>query len=98
MADYNELFRSDEFRAYRRKQAEEIAGIIKHSVVQLTSGNEKSAQELKGQLGIINRMLRLPESLTGDVKLKTNLEAQLQEDIANITRFLIRESLAEGET
>jgi len=94
MTAWNELFQTDEFRAYRRKQAEEIAGIIQSSVVQMTSGNERAAAELKGQLSIISRMLRLPESLTGDEKVRSNLEAQLQEDVANITRFLIRESLA----
>lgn len=94
MTDWNQLFQSDEFRAYRKRQAREIARVIEHSVRQVVSnGNAGHIDEIRGKTSVINAILKLPEALTGDEGVLQQLETQLAEDIGNITKYLMREAL-----
>jgi hypothetical protein len=95
MSDWKTLFQSGDFRNYRRRQAEVIGRLISHNVRQATSGEAKGLGELKGQLDVIRDLLCLPMSLTQDEGLLANLQLQLEEDIAHITTYLMREALRE---
>lgn len=95
MSDWTGLFNSDDFRAYRKKQAELGAFLIKRSVKNALWGNPAATQEMKGQLDTIMAFLKLPETLTEDEGTKANLEQQLQDDLNNITKYLMREALRE---
>ena len=95
MSDWNEFLRSDGFRDYRRKQIEAVAVNLKKTAFQTVSKGNVELSELKGKLEMINLFVRLPETLTQDVKTKELLAVQLDEDVNHITQFLIRQSLAE---
>jgi len=97
VADYNELFRSNDFRAFRKKQVELVAETIKRGVFLATSGKPEALAELKGQLSIVKEFLRLPEALTGDEKTLEILRHQLTEDVDDITRILIRKEVLDAE-
>lgn len=95
MADWSSFLRSDEFRLYRKKQVYAVADHIKKATFQLVSNGEVNQAALKGKMEMISIFLRLPETLTQDTKLKELLTIQLDEDVSNITKYLIRQSLNE---
>ena len=97
MTDWNELFRSDDFRAYRKKQVEAIAKDIHFYVDSFVYGDRLHGDVIAGQLATMRTLLRLPEKITGDEKMLEQLEAQLQEDIGNITTYLMREALRDPD-
>jgi hypothetical protein len=93
MTDWNSFLRSDEFRQYRKKQIQAVAHNIKKSAFQIISNGKIDLVILQGKLEMINILLRLPESLTKDDKLREQLKIQLDEDVSNLTKYLMRESL-----
>lgn len=93
MADWSSFFRSNEFRQYRKKQVQAVAQNIKKSAFQIASNGKVDFESLKGKMEMINLFLRLPETLTQDEKLRELLAVQLDEDVNNISQFLIRQSL-----
>ena len=97
MTDWNEFLQSDDFKAYRRKQAERIAEIIHYCANQATMGNPASLAELKGNLEIVSSIMGLPYTLTGDEGIKENLDRQYQEDLAHIVKYLIRTNIIREE-
>ena len=98
MSDWKSLFMSDDFRAYRRNQAQVIAKQVQYLARTVANnGNPVQLARLEGVLTVMNSLLRLPESLTDDEKLQENLRVQLEEDIGNITQYLMREALREQE-
>jgi hypothetical protein len=88
--DVTEFFRSDDFRAYRRRQAEVIAGLISQQVKLAVAGQPEGLSVIAGQLSVAKLFLRLPEALTADKETLEVLEHQLTEDIADITRILVK--------
>lgn len=94
MSDFNAFLRTDDFRAYRRKQVEMVAAHLKNSAFQLVTNGKVDLAALQGKLEMINLFLRLPGALTQDKELKELLAVQLDEDTGNIAQFLIRQSLA----
>lgn len=95
MSDWSSLFRSDEFRAYRKKQADMVANIIGAASRQVLSGGKVDISVLSGKLEMARMFFQLPPSLTQDEGLKELLAGQLAEDTAHIAQYLIRQSLAE---
>ena len=90
MTDWNSFLQSDDFRAYRRKQAESIADLVHHYANQAVAGNPEPLAELQGALSVISTLVGLPYALTGDEGIKENLDRQYQEDLAHIVKYLIR--------
>ena len=90
MTDWADLLNSDDYRAYRKKQMEAVADIISHAVNQLAAGNPTKIEQLEGQLDVVGTLLRLPETLTGDEGILQNLGLQYQEDIASVTKHLLK--------
>ena len=93
MSDWNQFLRSDDFRAYRKKQAEMAALHLKKIAYQCVTNGKVDLGSLHGKLEMINLFLRLPDTLTQDEKTKELLTVQMDEDVSNITQFLIRQSL-----
>ena len=95
MSDWNAFLRSDEFRAYRKKQIEMVAAHLKKASYQIVTNGKVDLAALQGKMAMINLFLKLPETLTQDRKTQELLAVQMDEDTANIAQFLIRHSLAE---
>lgn len=91
--DWNSFLRSDEFREYRKRQVQAVADNFKTTAFQMASNGKADLAALKGKMEMIYIFLRLPERLTSDDKLKELLKIQLDEDVNNITKYLIRQSL-----
>ncbi len=86
MTDWNELFRTDEFRAYRKRQAECLAELIDDRVFKELTDNP--------QFAAAKELIKLPEQLTTDEVLLGMLKTQFNEDLANITAYLMRKHFA----
>jgi predicted glycosyl hydrolase (DUF1957 family) len=95
VSDWNAFLRSDDFRAYRRKQVEMAAAHLKKAAYQLVTNGKVDLAALQGKLEMINLFLKLPDTLTHDKELKELLSVQMDEDTGNIAQYLIRLSLAE---
>jgi len=93
MSDWHGLFNSDDFRAYRRKQARAIAELIKGKVQRAVWKDPATLQELSGLFEAVKVLLTLPERQTEDPNMQQTLREQLEEDIAGITKYLMREAL-----
>ena len=93
MADWNQLFKSDAFRAYRRKQAELVANIVSGEITRIEGS--ASIDRLRGRLEMARLMIRLPENLTQDLSVSDILKDQLSEDMARITQYLIKKEILE---
>ena len=94
MADWNSFLRSDDFRAYRKKQVEMVAAHLKKASYQIITNGKVDLLALQGKLEMIRLFLRLPESLTQDKELLELLSVQMDEDAAGIAQYLIRQALA----
>lgn len=97
MADWNTLLRSKDFRAYRKRQVEMVAQHLKKTAYQTVTNGTVDINELKGKMAMINLFMRLPSTLTQDKEIQTLLAVQLDEDVSNMAKFLIRQSLAAEE-
>jgi len=95
VSDWNTFLRSDDFRAYRKKQIEMVSANLKKMAYQSVSNGKVDLQSLQGKLEMINMFLKLPTSLTQDKETQSILAVQLDEDVSNIAQFLIRQSLAD---
>ncbi len=95
MSDWSSFLKSNEFRDYRKKQVEMVAEVLnkKYSATVVGSGSDIS--ETKGQMDMAERMLRLPSTLTHDKKTLEFLDMQMVEDMANLTRYLMRKAMTE---
>lgn len=91
--DWSAFLKSDEFRTYRKRQAQAVADNIKFDINQLVSNGDFKLSAMAGKMEMIRALLRLPEALTEDKELKSLLSIQLDEDVANITKYLVRQSL-----
>ena len=93
MTDWNSFLRSDEFREYRRRQVEAVSKSISKTVEQVARNGKPSLEAMNGRLEMMSVFLRLPETLTQDESLLNVLRTQLDEDVGNITKMLMREKL-----
>ena len=93
--DWSNFLRSDDFRAYRKKQIEMVAAHLKNASYQVVTNGKVDLAALQGKLEMIKLFLHLPGSLTQDKRTQELLVVQLNEDTANLAQFLIRHSLAE---
>lgn len=93
--DWTAFLRSDDFRAYRRKQIEAVAANLKKASYQIITNGKVDLSALQGKLEMINLFLKIPETLTKDMETLSILAVQMDEDVSNIAQFLIRQSLAE---
>ena len=97
MSDWLSFFRTDEFREYRKRQISKVAESIEqalYSIILGTSGAE-DLKNMDGQLSMAKTLLKLPESMTDDKDLKVHLELQRAEDMAELTRILMRKRFEE---
>lgn len=90
MSDWTGFLRSDDFRAYRKKQAEAVAGLLQRLAFQTLSNGQVEPAELRGMMKIINLLVNLPKELTKDKKTLELLSGQMTEDTATIAQYLIR--------
>jgi hypothetical protein len=95
MTDWNALFRTNEFRSYRKKQVEAVAEIVDKGLCNSIVGGDgaKGFRKLDGQLEMARLMLKLPETLINDIELSSQLETQLSEDMAGLTKMLMRKRI-----
>lgn len=89
--DWKETLLTNEFKAYRKKQAEEIARLV-HA--ELKNAN---SDYLRGLLDMANRIIKLPSKLIKDEKLDMELNKLLTEDLTDLTISLVREKLTRKE-
>lgn len=93
--DWNQFLRSDDFRAYRKKQIEMIARHLKSVSYQLLTNGKVDLSSFQGKLEIIGLVMKFPATLTQDTETKDLLAVQLDEDTSNLAQYLIRQRLAE---
>jgi hypothetical protein len=93
MADYKELIFSDDFKAYRRKQVLCVIEQINELIRKGFYLDSMSGQELKGALDMARKLLILPQNLIKDEKLQGELNRLIEEDITDLSAYLVRESL-----
>lgn len=95
MTDWSNFLKTNEFRDYRKKQVEAIAISIENLLYKTVIGPEgvETINNIDGQLSMAKTLLKLPEQLTKDGELSELLEIQLIEDIANLTKALMRQRL-----
>lgn len=95
MSDWSTFFKSEAFKAYRKKQVQAVARVIDEGMCDAVVGGGGSGKlsRLDGQLDMARTMLKLPEGLTGDVDLANQLNQQLSEDMAGITLHLMRKRI-----
>ena len=93
MSDWSAFFRTDEFRQYRKRQVQKVAKVIERDCYGAITGNGgvRDLDRINGALTMAKELLRLPEELTRDEKLRDLLEVQMMEDMGNLTTFLIRQ-------
>lgn len=95
MTDWSAFLQLDEFRAYRKKQAEILAAYVEgQSRRLLNSGNSAEViASLDGAMHMAGLMLDLPERLVKDPGVMENLIQQKHEYIAELSQYLIRRSI-----
>jgi len=90
MSDWNGFLKSNEFRDYRKKQVEMVAEVLNGKFAGIVIGMGSELAVTKGQMDMAKRFLELPETLTEDAGTLEYLDMQLTEDMANLTRMLMR--------
>jgi hypothetical protein len=60
-------------------------------------GDAACVDEMRGMLRMAQLILKLPERLTGDAAIEANLAKQLELNIADMTRYLVRTAVLEDE-
>ena len=86
--DWKETLLTDDFRAYRKAQAKEVAKLI-HVELKKNANSDY----LNGLLDMANRLMKLPSKLIKDEKLNMELSKLLTEDLTDLTIELVRERL-----
>lgn len=93
MTDWAGFLQSNEFRDYRKKQIECVAEALNKKLRSTIIGSKAEYAEIRGQMDMAKRLLRLPYSLSNSEKVRGVLDMQEAEDMANITRHLMRKML-----
>lgn len=93
--EWAEFLLSDEFTAYRKRQAEAIAKTV-HGV--LTNFQEPDAKWLKGALDMAIKLVRLPrEIIQDDKKLGGRIGQMIEKDMADVSAFLVQRSFTSSD-
>ena len=92
MTVWSEFFRNDDFRDYRKRQVQKVAERIEQ-LLYTSMGTETNLDYIRGQLRMAKMLIRLPNELTENKALLEHLDQQIAEDMANLTRYLIRKTL-----
>jgi hypothetical protein len=87
MSDWSGFFKTDAFRDYRKKQVECVGKML---------WDKLNKTEVKEQMAMAKALLKLPETMVNDNDLREYLEMQLVEDMANLTRYLMRRFINDG--
>ncbi len=90
--DWKEIILTDEFKAYRGRQVEEIVRKVHAELKNVNS------ERLKGLLDMATCIIKLPSVLIKDEKLNTELNRVLAEDLTDLTVKLVREQITRKET
>ena len=91
--DWKETLLTDDFKAYRKRQVEEIARSV-HAEIKSKNANP---DYLRGLLDMANKIIKLPSKLIKDEKLNMELNRLLTEDLTDLTMYLVREQIPKGE-
>jgi hypothetical protein len=94
MTDWNALFRTEEFRQYRKRQVEKVAEVIEVAMYSTVIGKGGELDAIKGAINMAKILIKLPEELTKDATLESELEMQLMTDMANLTTHLLRKRIS----
>ncbi len=89
--NWDEFFKSDEFRAYRKRQIEQLGIYIEYHLKAMVNGSDptETTAKLAGAMETAKRFINLPEILTDSNELKDLLEVQKKEDYAALSKFLV---------
>jgi hypothetical protein len=92
MTDWNGFLRTDAFRDYRKKVIEKVSEEIETILYKTVIGSDgaDTLKELKGQMKMVRTVLKIPNDLTTDEQVLAQLDTQLAEDMANLTKYLMR--------
>ncbi len=91
MTDFKEFLFTDDFKAYRKRQIQVIARHVHNLLSSIEFPNK--AHEIQGALEMAYRIIGLPSTLLDDKDLEQSLNRLLKEDMAGITKYLVRERL-----
>ena len=87
--NWKELIFSNEFKEYRKRQLQLIARRVSIQLDESIKGKENPAF-FAGQMDMAARLLNLPAELIKDKKLQDNLNKLVQEDLSELTSYLLR--------
>ena len=87
MTDFKEFLFTDDFKAYRKKQIQVIAKYIHDNLY------TNDASETRGALELAQKIIGLPSTLLNDKDLEQSLNRLIKEDMAGITKYLVRRYL-----
>ena len=90
--DWKEILLTNEFKAYRKQQTEEVARLVHIGL------KDANPDYLRGLLDMARRLIKLPSKLIKDEKLNAELNKLLTEDLTDLTVNLVREQLTRKET
>lgn len=96
MTDWNTFLQSTEFKAYRKKQIEQVGMHVEALSRQLIGGSvpADNIAAMNGAMHMARLFIDLPEKLTKDEGVIANLRTQKAEDMATLAQFLIRRKMA----
>ncbi len=89
--DWKETLLTNDFKAYRKKQAEEVARAVHAELI------NPNPDYLRGLLDMGKKLMSLPSRLINDEKLNLELNKLLNEDLTNLTITMVREQMKENE-
>lgn len=90
MADYTNLFKDDDFRAYRKELIQAAAEQL-HNML----SRHFSTEEVNGALDMARKIITLPNRLTGDQAVQQMLEDDTRNDFMDLTSRILRERYRE---
>lgn len=92
MSDWSAFFQLPEWRQYRKRQVEKVGKIIEEYLYGGITGRKgtRNIEAMDGALKMARDLLRLPEELARNEKIRELLDLQLVEDMGNLSKFLIR--------
>jgi hypothetical protein len=94
MTDWNGLFRTEEFKSFRKRQIEKVAEVLEVALYSTVIGSSGDLDAIKGMLNMARILIKLPEELTKDAELEGELELQLMTDMAHMTTHLLRKRIS----
>ena len=89
--NWNEFFKSDEFRSYRKHQIEQVGMYVEQKSRAMIAGSDPTSarDKLRGAMDMARLYINMPENMTDSEELKDVLSIQKQEDYAALAKFLV---------